>query len=174
MYEEVAEHPDADFHFETGRPLAERLGYAQEELDRIPAPAIDSFASVGHFLDLAALEPGEAVLDLGSGSGMDSFLAALAVGPDGTVVGVDMTAQQLAKARRLATDTGIADVEFREGYIEGGTFVGLLHDRAEHEGARGGDRTTLDALMAGELAREPEQRGCASGNGPGRYYRDER
>jgi arsenite methyltransferase len=117
MYEEVARHPDAAFHFETGRALAERLGYPGETLDRIPAPAIDSFAGVGHFLDLAALEPGEAVLDLGSGSGMDS-LAALAVAPTGKVVGVDMTDQQLAKARRLAADAGINNVDFREGYIE--------------------------------------------------------
>jgi arsenite methyltransferase len=118
MYEEVARHPDAEFHFETGRALAERLGYAPDDLDRIPAPAIASFAGVGHFLDLAALEPGEAVLDLGSGSGMDSFLAALAVGPTGSVVGVDMTDQQLAKARRLAAEAGIDNVDFREGYIE--------------------------------------------------------
>ena len=118
MYEEVARHPDADFHFETGRALAERLGYPGETLDRIPAPAIDSFAGVGHFLDLAALEPGEAVLDLGSGSGMDSFLATLAVGPTGKVVGVDMTDQQLAKARLLAAEAGIDNVDFREGYIE--------------------------------------------------------
>jgi arsenite methyltransferase len=118
MYEEVARDPDAEFHFETGRALAERLGYRVEDLDRIPAPAIDSFAGVGHFVDLAAIEPGEAVLDLGSGSGMDSFLAALAVGGDGRVVGVDMTDEQLAKARRLASEAGIDNVEFREGYIE--------------------------------------------------------
>jgi arsenite methyltransferase len=73
---------------------------------------------VGHFLDLAAGAPGEVVLDLGSGSGMDSFLAALRVGPEGRVIGVDMTAEQLAKARRLAAEAGIAQVEFREGYIE--------------------------------------------------------
>jgi arsenite methyltransferase len=118
MYEEVARHPDADFHFETGRALAERLGYAVDDLDRIPAPAIDSFAGVGHFLQLAGIEPGEQVLDLGSGSGMDSFLAAAAVGAHGEVVGVDMTAEQLAKARRLAAEAGFDNVEFREGYIE--------------------------------------------------------
>lgn len=118
MYEEVARDPHADFHFETGRPLAERLGYDPEDLDRIPAAAIDSFAGVGHFLDLAAIEPGQAVLDLGSGSGMDSFLAALAVGPHGRVVGIDMTPEQLAKARRLASDAGVDNVEFAEGYIE--------------------------------------------------------
>jgi ubiquinone/menaquinone biosynthesis C-methylase UbiE len=118
MYEEVARHPDGDFHFETGRALAERLGYAAEDLDRIPAAAIDSFAGVGHFLDLAAVAPGETVLDLGSGSGMDSFLAARAAGPDGHVTGVDMTDEQLAKATRLAREAGIDNAEFREGYIE--------------------------------------------------------
>src|SRR5919201_1747152 len=76
MYEEVALEPEHEFHFETGRPLAERLGYRPEDLDRIPAAAIDSFAGVGYFLDFAALRPGETVLDLGSGSGMDSFLDA--------------------------------------------------------------------------------------------------
>ena len=118
MYEEVARDPDAEFHFETGRPLAERLGYRAGDLDRIPAPAIDSFAGVGYFLDLAAIRPGESVLDLGSGSGMDSFLAALAAGRAGRVVGIDMTDQQLAKARRLASDAAVDNVEFREGYIE--------------------------------------------------------
>src|SRR4051812_38097857 len=87
MYEEVALEPEREFHFETGRPLAERLGYPPADLDRIPAAAIDSFAGVGYFLDLAAIAPGETVLDLGSGSGLDSFLAALATGPDGKVIG---------------------------------------------------------------------------------------
>ncbi len=115
MYEEVALEPQREFHFETGRPLAERLGYPAGELDRIPAAAIESFAGVGYFLDLAALEPADVVLDLGSGSGTDSFLAALAAG---TVVGVDMTDEQLAKARGLADQGGFDNVEFRAGYIE--------------------------------------------------------
>jgi arsenite methyltransferase len=118
MYEDVALEPEREFHFETGRPLAERLGYPVADLDRIPAAAIESFAGVGYFLDLAAIEPGEAVLDLGSGSGMDSFLAALAAGSSGRVVGVDMTDKQLAKAERLAREEGFAGVEFRQGYIE--------------------------------------------------------
>jgi arsenite methyltransferase len=118
MYEEVALEPQHEFHFETGRPLAERLGYPAADLDRIPAAAIESFAGVGYFLDLAALTPGEAVLDLGSGSGMDSFLAALATGSEGRVVGVDMTDAQLAKATELAAEGGFASVEFRKGYIE--------------------------------------------------------
>ena len=118
MYEEVALEPEREFHFETGRPLAERLGYPPADLDRIPAAAIDSFAGVGYFLDLASLQPSEAVLDLGSGSGMDSFLAANQVGRDGKVIGVDMTDAQLAKARRLAGEAGFTQADFREGYIE--------------------------------------------------------
>ncbi len=118
MYEEVAQEPGREFHFETGRPLAERLGYPAADLDRIPAASIESFAGVGHFLDLAALRPGETVLDLGSGSGMDSFLAANRVGAGGQVIGVDMTAAQLTKARRLAGEGGFAQADFREGLIE--------------------------------------------------------
>jgi arsenite methyltransferase len=118
MYEEVALEPGREFHFETGRPLAERLGYPADQLDRIPAAAIESFAGVGYFLDLAAIGPGEAVLDLGSGSGTDSFLAALAGGSNGRVTGVDMTDEQLAKSRRLALEAGFGNVDFRLGYIE--------------------------------------------------------
>jgi SAM-dependent methyltransferase len=118
MYRDVAENPRQEFHFETGRALAERLGYPPDDLDRIPAEAVDSFAGVGYFLDLAAIGPGERVLDLGSGSGTDSFLAAALVGARGRVIGVDMTAAQLAKARRLAREAGTGQVEFRQGYIE--------------------------------------------------------
>ncbi len=115
MYQEVALEPDREFHFETGRPLAERLGYPPADLDRIPGAAIDSFAGVGYFLDLAALQAGEAVLDLGSGSGTDSFLAALDAE---RVVGVDMTDEQLSKARALAQQDGVTNVDFVQGYIE--------------------------------------------------------
>ena len=118
MYEEVALEPDREFHFETGRPLAERLGYPAGDLDRIPAAAIDSFAGVGYFQGLAAIDRGEAVLDLGSGSGTDTFFAALRTGPEGLVVGVDMTDAQLAKARTLAEEGGFTQVELRAGYIE--------------------------------------------------------
>jgi arsenite methyltransferase len=118
MYREVAEEPDKEFHFETGRALAERLGYPTAELDAIPAPSIDSFAGVGYYFDLAAIKRGETVVDLGSGSGMDSFLAARQTGEAGRVVGVDMTEAQLAKSRRLATEQGFANVEFVEAHIE--------------------------------------------------------
>jgi arsenite methyltransferase len=118
MYREVAEKPFNEFHFETGRPLAERLGYPSVELDAVPTDAIDSFAGVGYYFDLAQIQPGETVIDLGSGSGMDSFLAARQVGETGRVIGIDMTQAQLAKARRLAAGNGFGNVEFVEGRIE--------------------------------------------------------
>jgi ubiquinone/menaquinone biosynthesis C-methylase UbiE len=118
MYTAVAESPHGEFHFEMGRAMAERLGYAPADLDRVPQEAIHSFAGVGYFFHLAALKPGERVLDLGSGSGMDTFVAALMVGPTGSVVGIDMTDAQLAKARRLASRDGFAHVTYSKGYIE--------------------------------------------------------
>jgi arsenite methyltransferase len=118
MYREVADNPDGDFHFETGRAVAERLGYPGEWLDAVPADAAASFAGVGHFLDLAAIEPGETILDLGSGSGTDAFIAAHLTGPTGRVMGVDMTDAQLAKARRLRDARGLRNVVFVEGLIE--------------------------------------------------------
>ena len=118
MYREVAEHPDGDFHFELGRPVAERLGYPADWLDAVPPDALASFAGVGHMLDLAAIEPGDTVLDLGSGSGTDAFVAAHLTGPTGRVIGVDMTDEQLAKARRLRDGLGLEHVGFVEGLIE--------------------------------------------------------
>lgn len=118
MYRQVAENPNGEFHFEMGRTMAERLGYAPADLDRIPREAIESFAGVGYFFHFADLENGEAVVDLGSGSGMDSFLAARKVGPTGRVVGIDMTDQQLAKAERLRAAGGFESLAFKKGYIE--------------------------------------------------------
>src|SRR5215211_3024197 len=88
MYRHVATDPHAGYHFELGRPLAERLGYPADMLERIPGAAIESFAGVGYFFDLAELRPGDAVLDLGSGSGMDAFYPAIEAAPEGQVVGV--------------------------------------------------------------------------------------
>src|SRR5215212_10346629 len=90
MYGQVAREEEAALHFEVGRDLAEHLGYPRELLDAIPAEALASFAGVGHHLDLAALQPGEEVLDLGSGSGTDVFCAAVMVGEAGHVVGIDI------------------------------------------------------------------------------------
>jgi arsenite methyltransferase len=118
MYRHVAEQPQGSYHFELGRSLAERLGYPPEVLDTIPDGAVESFAGVGYFFDLADLAEGESVIDLGSGSGMDVFFAAERVGPSGSVVGVDFTTEQLEKARRIAVDSGYSQVELREGRIE--------------------------------------------------------
>jgi SAM-dependent methyltransferase len=119
MYREVALHPDAGFHFELGRGLAESLGYDAARLDLVPTDAVASFAGVGHFFDLAEPRPGETLLDLGSGSGMDVFYGATMVGTTGTVIGVDFTPEQLAKARRLAAGhADAATIEFREGRLD--------------------------------------------------------
>jgi arsenite methyltransferase len=118
MYRTVARGEEAKLHFEVGRDLADHLGYPSELLDAIPPGALASFAGVGHHLDLAALRPGEAVLDLGSGSGTDVFCAAALVGELGHVVGVDLTDAQLDKAERLRERHGFAQVEFVEAHIE--------------------------------------------------------
>jgi arsenite methyltransferase len=118
VYRSVARGEDGELHFEVGRDLAEHLGYSRELLDAIPPEALASFAGVGHHLDLAALSPGEAVLDLGSGSGTDVFCAAVLVGEAGRVVGVDLTDEQLDKAQRLRDRHGFAQVEFVEARIE--------------------------------------------------------
>ncbi len=118
MYRSVAENPQGEFHFEMGRAMAERLGYPPADLDRIPAEAIESFAGVGYYFHLADLKQGETVVDLGSGSGMDTFVAALKVGPSGKVIGVDMTDEQRAKAERLRDRDGFRNVAYVKGYIE--------------------------------------------------------
>lgn len=118
MYCAVAEDPRGEFHFEIGRAMAERLGYAPADLDRIPEAAIGSFAGVGYYFDLADLKPGETVVDLGSGSDMDCFIAALKVGRKGGVIGIDMTDAQLNKAERLRAGAGLANVAYHKGYID--------------------------------------------------------
>ena len=118
VYTDVAERPDDEYHFETGRPLAERLGYDPADLDLIPQEAIDSFAGVGYHFDLADIQPGESILDLGCGSGADCFVAALHTTETGTVTGVDITDQQLENARELAENGGFHNVHVEQSYIE--------------------------------------------------------
>lgn len=117
-YREVAHHPRGPHHFHTGRDLAWRLGYPAEMIDPLPEATVESFAGIANPFSLRPLEPGERVVDVGSGAGFDSILAGRQVGPQGRVVGVDMTAEMLAKARRNAADLGMRHVEFREGYAE--------------------------------------------------------
>ncbi|RQH03343.1 methyltransferase domain-containing protein [Natrarchaeobius oligotrophus] len=118
VYRDVAETPDGEFHFEMGQDLVERLGYDSDDLAYVPQAAIDSFAGVGYHFDLAALAPGESVLDLGSGSGMDAFVAAVRVTETGSVTGVDMTDEQLENARRLANEGMFHNVTIERGTIE--------------------------------------------------------
>ena len=117
-YRDVAETPTATFHFHTGREHALRLGYAPAPLDQLPDEACEAFAGVAHPFHWGVPQPGERVVDLGSGGGMDSLLAALHVGPAGRVIGVDMTAEMLQRSRRIAAALGFDNVEFREGLIE--------------------------------------------------------
>lgn len=118
VYRAVALYPSGRYHFKMGRGLAEELGYPSLSLDGIPAGAVESFAGVGYFFDLAGLVPGERVLDLGSGSGMDVFFAAGLVGDAGRAVGLDMTQEQLEKAERLRMTAGYGQVSFTAGHIE--------------------------------------------------------
>ncbi|HWP92666.1 MAG TPA: methyltransferase domain-containing protein [Thermodesulfobacteriota bacterium] len=118
MYREVAQNPHGNFHFETGRGLAEKLGYPSVDLDKIPEEAIDSFAGVGYHFDIANIKQGERVLDLGSGSSMDVLFAALKAGKNGKVVGIDMTDEQLKKAEDLRDRFGFDNVSYQKGYIE--------------------------------------------------------
>jgi arsenite methyltransferase len=117
-YREVALDPGAGFHFHTGRGLASRLGYDDSAVGALPDRAVESFAGVGNPFSLRPLASGEHVVDVGSGAGFDSFIAAGQVGPGGQVTGVDMTAEMLAKARQTAAALGLGHVQFREGLAE--------------------------------------------------------
>jgi arsenite methyltransferase len=117
-YREVALQPHATFHFHTGRPLARLLGYEPAAVAALPDGAVESFAGVGNPFSLRHVQPGEHVVDIGSGAGFDSFIAAGQVGGAGRVVGVDMTPEMLDKARATAAELGVGHVEFRAGFAE--------------------------------------------------------
>jgi arsenite methyltransferase len=117
-YAVVAQEPEHGFHFHTGRRLADLLGYEATWLEGIPEPTIASFAGTGNPFSLGPLQRGECVVDVGSGGGIDSLIAARMVGPHGRVIGVDMTPAMLDKARTSAAAAGLSNVEFREGFGE--------------------------------------------------------
>ena len=118
MYSDVAQHPEKEFHFWSGRPAAEMVGYAAAWLEGAPAAAVESFAGVGNPHRHLALAPGETVVDLGSGAGLDLFIAAQRVAPAGRAIGVDLNDEMLEKARGLAAGAGLTHVELRKGRIE--------------------------------------------------------
>ena len=117
-YREVATDPHGTYHFHTGRYLARRLGYNDEFVKSLPDVAVEFFAGVASPFALRTLSKGEWVIDVGSGAGFDLFVAADQVGPNGKVVGVDMTEEMLAKSRSTAAALKLDHVEFREGIAE--------------------------------------------------------
>jgi SAM-dependent methyltransferase len=117
-YREVAEDPSADYHFHTGRAHALRMGYPTWPLDQLPDEACEAFAGVANPFHWDHPREGERVVDLGSGAGMDAFLASIWVGPTGSVIGIDMTPEMLARSRGVAGQAGFGNVEFRDGVIE--------------------------------------------------------
>lgn len=121
-YAEVSQEPGKDFVFPTGRAWAEDLGYP-EELARVPDSAVESFAGVANPFSLGRLEQAERVLDVGSGAGTDSLVAAQMVGPEGRVTGIDMTAEMLVKARAAAAELGTGNVDFVEAEAEALPFA---------------------------------------------------
>ncbi|HZQ66588.1 MAG TPA: methyltransferase domain-containing protein [Gaiellaceae bacterium] len=196
MYGRVAREEAAELHFEIGRGLAEQLGYPCPLLDAIPDEAVASFAGVGYHLDLAALAPGEAVLDLGSGSGTDVFCAAVEVGPTGRAVGVDFTPEQVGKATRLRERHGFAQSSFSESRIDELPFedasfdvvisngvinLSVVKSRVFAEAARvlrPGERLALADIVSGKPLKEKTRRNvdlwaaCIAGAIPRSNYID--
>ncbi|MCA9951474.1 MAG: methyltransferase domain-containing protein [Anaerolineales bacterium] len=117
-YAMVAANPTQDFHFHTGRPLTALLNYDPAWLDKIPEKTIEAFAGTGNPFSMGILQSGENVVDVGSGGGIDSFIAANMVGPTGAVIGVDMTPEMLKRARQALAEADQQNVTFEQGYGE--------------------------------------------------------
>ena len=194
MYRRVAREEESELHFEVGKPLALHLGYPADVLDSVPAEALASFAGVGYHFDLAAIAPGEVVLDLGSGSGTDVFFAAVEVGELGRVTGVDFTDEQVAKAVRLRDRDRFSQADFVEARIDGlpfedGSFdvvisngvinLSPVKDRVFAEAARvlrPGGRIAITDIVSGRPLKERTRRNvelwaaCIAGAIPRRSY----
>lgn len=134
-YREVANNPGKGFHFHVGRPLAAMLDYPVDTVAALPDQVVESFAGVNNPFSMGDLHPGETVLDIGSGAGFDSILAAQMVGPSGRVIGVDMTPEMRAKAATNASLAGVSNVEFRDGLAERLPLAGSSVDVVISNGA---------------------------------------
>ena len=117
-YASVALEPERGFHFHIGRKLLNMMDYEDEWLEGLPESAIESFAGTGNPFSLGEIKPGDHVVDIGSGAGLDSLIAARMAGKNGRVIGVDMTPAMLEKAQRNADKVGLENVTFRQGYGE--------------------------------------------------------
>ena len=117
MYEEVADHPEGEFHFFHGREAAELFEYDREWLDRAPPGAVASFAGVGNPHLRSAIQPGETVLDLGSGAGLDALIASWAAGPSGRVIGLDLNPTMCVRMEAHAAASG-SRLECQQGRME--------------------------------------------------------
>ena len=117
-YTEVSTDQEQEFTFPTGRAWAQELGYPEPELTRVPDATVESFAGVANHWALGRIDPGSVVLDLGCGAGTDLLIAAQMSGPTGRVIGIDMTAAMLQRARASANEMGLANVELHESLIE--------------------------------------------------------
>ena len=117
-YSNVAIHPEKEYHFHTGRAALDRIGYDQVLYASVPEENITSFAGTGNPFSLGPINDGDVVVDVGSGSGFDALIASQMVGPEGRVVGIDMTHEMLSKARSGAKNMGANNIEFREGYAD--------------------------------------------------------
>lgn len=117
-YSNVAIHPEKGYHFHTGRAALDRIGYDKALYDHVPEENISSFAGTGNPFSLGPINDGDVLVDVGSGSGFDALVASQLVGPEGRVVGIDMTHEMLSKARSGARTMGATNLEFREGYAD--------------------------------------------------------
>src|ERR1041384_937774 len=119
MYEEVAANPEGEYHFYTGRRAAEMYGYQRADLDAMPEAAVAAFAGVGCPIERAQFKAGERVVDLGSGAGLDSLIAARSVGHSGSVIGVELNPKMIAAAEANRAELSYRQAEVRGGGVEG-------------------------------------------------------